>query len=499
MTSLESTSNILTYADMVRQEMHNKLAKKEKFRQYFSSAPVASLMASMMDYNRKTIRILDPGAGVGSLFAACMQCIFDGDYKPDSVEIVAYEIDHTLIDSIEDTMQLAGRTCRDMGVKFSSDVVERDFIRDYAASSNILTKGFTHVIVNPPYEKINTASKTYGLLDGIGLPAKNMYSAFIAISYNLLSSEGQMTFISPRSFCNGSYFEQFRKDFLNATNLKRIHLFGSRTTAFQDDGVLQENVIISAEKHGTNQNMIISSSNAAADNMIQRRVGRSDVIHDTDPHMFIHIVPDVTGARISERLRYLDCTLEELGISISTGRVVDFRAREELRHIDEPGAVPLVRPFNISDGTMKFPIRHKKHHIFIMANGSTKKLLVENGNYVLVKRFTAVEQKKRITAAIWTRDMYDANLVGFENRINYFHQGGMPLAGDVARGLWVFLNCTMVDTYFRQFSGSTQINASDLRYLRYPSEKQLVKLGHSTVPGMGQAEIDRLVDELLPC
>jgi adenine-specific DNA-methyltransferase len=33
-----------------------------------------------------------------------------------------------------------------------------------------------------------------------------------------------------------------------------------------------------------------------------------------------------------------------------------------------------------------------------------------------------------------------------------------------------------VDAYFRQFSGHTQVNAADLRRLRYPSEQQLRRL-----------------------
>ena len=67
----------------------------------------------------------------------------------------------------------------------------------------------------------------------------------------------------------------------------------------------------------------------------------------------------------------------------------------------------------------------------------------------------------------------------------------------MARGLCAFLNSSAVDAYFRQFSGNTQVNAADLRYLRYPSRRKLGMLGNSVVSGMGQDEIDRLVDGLL--
>lgn len=41
----------------------------------------------------------------------------------------------------------------------------------------------------------------------------------------------------------------------------------------------------------------------------------------------------------------------------------------------------------------------------------------------------------------------------------------------------IFLNSTLVDLYFRQFNGHTQVNATDLRSFRYPNEEQLLRLG----------------------
>ena len=41
----------------------------------------------------------------------------------------------------------------------------------------------------------------------------------------------------------------------------------------------------------------------------------------------------------------------------------------------------------------------------------------------------------------------------------------------------VFLNATCVDNYFRRFSGHTQVNATDLRLLKYPSRAALQQLG----------------------
>ena len=70
--------------------------------------------------------------------------------------------------------------------------------------------------------------------------------------------------------------------------------------------------------------------------------------------------------------------------------------------------------------------------------------------------------------------------LGIENHLNYFHRDGAGLERDVARGLAMFLNSDEVDRFFRQFNGHTQVNATDLRSLRYPTLADLRSLG-STV------------------
>ncbi len=65
-----------------------------------------------------------------------------------------------------------------------------------------------------------------------------------------------------------------------------------------------------------------------------------------------------------------------------------------------------------------------------------------------------------------------------------------------AKGLSVFLNSTLVDAFFRQFNGHTQVNAGDLRSLNYPTCAQLAGLGGKIgeiYPT--QAEIDTLIEQ----
>ena len=74
-------------------------------------------------------------------------------------------------------------------------------------------------------------------------------------------------------------------------------------------------------------------------------------------------------------------------------------------------------------------------------------------------------------------------------------QTAQPLDNDFAKGLWAYLNSNIVDQYFRQFNGHTQVNAADLRMLRYPSRKQLVAMGKQ-IYGFDQELFDELVNKL---
>ena len=69
----------------------------------------------------------------------------------------------------------------------------------------------------------------------------------------------------------------------------------------------------------------------------------------------------------------------------------------------------------------------------------------------------------------------------------------------VAKGLYIYLNSTLLDSYFRQFSGHTQVNATDLRNLHYPSHSILIEIGNSfTDIPVDQVEIDHILEAFIP-
>ena len=132
----------------------------------------------------------------------------------------------------------------------------------------------------------------------------------------------------------------------------------------------------------------------------------------------------------------------------------------------------------------------------LLGTPEAQRLMVPEGYYVLIKRFSAKEEVRRISASLYEPDNVKSGFVGFENHLNYIHQGGQGLPRVLALGLCAFLNSSVFDTAFRQFSGHTQVNVTDLKAMRYPSLILLERLGRRvSLPLPDQDALDLLVQE----
>ena len=120
-------------------------------------------------------------------------------------------------------------------------------------------------------------------------------------------------------------------------------------------------------------------------------------------------------------------SLRDLGLNISTGPVVPFRATEFIREEGEvPGShAPLLWMNHVHAMRATWPLcRHKPEYI---ERSGADVLLVPNKNYVLLRRFSAKEEARRLTAAPYFAADFAVPDVGFENHLNYIHRpGGHP-------------------------------------------------------------------------
>jgi adenine-specific DNA-methyltransferase len=501
--------NLLNQFESARILTQTSLDKADQveFGQYFTSAPIAKMMAGMFQTMPVNIKILDPGAGFGTLTAAFISHCLSQKIKPKSIQATLFEVDHKLISKLSETLRTCNELCNQEKIDFSYTILNKDFIEDSVKiiqSKDSLFKieqpEYNISILNPPYRKILSTSRTRQLLSSIAIETTNLYSAFVWLVSKLLQDDGQMVAIVPRSFCNGTYFYGFRKELTTNMNILRIHNYDSRDKAFSDGGVLQENIIFYAQKGKKKPSKVIISHNSDPDdeNILIQETDYEKVINPKDPNMFIRIEPNSFGGNISGEIDSLPATLKDLGLSVSTGRVVDFRAKSWLRMEADTEIIPLIYPMNLKNGEVVWPIKNEKKAQYLSSCDLIEKLVIPSQNYVLVKRFSSKEEKKRIYASFFNGDEFAQKRIAIENHINIFHRNYGNLPSELAKGLTVFLNSTLVDFYFRQFSGHTQINAGDLLSLKYPSESQLISLGNKIGDIFDDQElIDKIVREEL--
>jgi adenine-specific DNA-methyltransferase len=478
--------------------------------QFLTPPGVAALLASMFDSAGGDVRLLDPGAGVGTLTAAFVEDVLGREQKPRSLHLTAWEAEREFVGKLRRILEECVEASRAAGVPATYILNHADMLKDGAAlldGDDLFRRpqrreGFTHAIMNPPYRKINADSEARSLLRRTGLETSNLYTGFLWLVARLLEPEGQMAAITPRSFCNGPYFLPFRERFFGLVALERLHVFDRRDALFAGDEVLQENLIMYARRSPKRRTSVVLSSSdglqAAATR--SRTVPYSRVMEPTDSRRVVHLALDVVDDDVKRAVMGLPASLAGLGIEVSTGRVVDFRARGFLRKNSGEHTAPLIYPLHFNGTGVRWPCPGSRKANALLAVPETEDLLVPNGVYVLVKRFTAKEERRRVVATVFRPEASLAGFrsVGFENHLNYFHRKGGGVDGALADGLAVFLNSTLVDSYFRQFSGHTQVNATDLRSFRYPSREQLCRLAGCVETGASdQVAIDAAVDAMI--
>jgi adenine-specific DNA-methyltransferase len=464
------------HIDRLRYEANARLDPRAKaeFGQFMTPSRIAEFMASLFSPQARPAVLLDAGAGIGSLALAAARQLHP-------VRIEAWEIDPVL----------RGYLTRNLApLAAASTVHAEDFIEHAVNRLQFRAgPGFTHAILNPPYKKIGTASRHRLLLRQAGIETVNLYAGFVALAILLLAPAGELVAIVPRSFCNGPYYRPFRELLLRECAIDRLHVFESRRSAFRDDDVLQENLILKLTRGGAQGDVCVSfSPDASFDGMQARMLPFAAIVAPGDPERFIHVPTE----EVEGNDHIFSHSLSELGIEVCTGPVVDFRLKEWFAPQPGRGTVPLIYPHHYNGAGLTWPREHKKPNA-LHRSPEVDKWLLPNGCYVLVKRFSAKEERRRIVAYLHDPRTLDAGQVGFENHWNVFHAGKQGLDARLARGLTVFLNASAVDRRFRRFSGHTQVNATDLRNMRYPSRAVLLRLGRACRPGLTQDAIDALL------
>jgi adenine-specific DNA-methyltransferase len=452
-------------------------SKRAELGQFLTPSIIAKFMAELFQKHcNSQIRLLDAGAGVGSLSAAFLDRMLNGWNHSQDIHVTAYEIDGILLPYLKKNLSTYKNSLSKENIALKDNLLNCDFIADAVLKiKNNSPRVFTHAILNPPYKKINSTSQHRSLLSSIGFETVNLYTAFVALSLMLLKDKGELVAIIPRSFCNGNYYKSFRNLITQNAAIKHIHLFEARNQAFKEDDVLQENIILHLVKGENQGEVIISrSTNESLADFTESSYLYGQIVKPEDSEAFIHI-PNLKENRLenSDAITY---TLSDLGIEVSTGPVVDFRVKEHLFMEPQKGSIPLLYPNHFNGKELDWPKQSKKPNS-IALNPETQKMFYPSGFYTLVRRFSSKEEKQRVVARVVNPEMLKSKFIGIENHLNVFHSAKKGISEDLAYGIAAYLNSSFVDIHFRSFSGHTQVNATDLRQMKYPSKNELSKLG----------------------
>jgi adenine-specific DNA-methyltransferase len=489
---MPESGSLLSYGDSRRSLVLSTLGPKNqsKLGQYFTPVAAAQLMASLPDLDgRKQLRILDPGAGSGILAVALVDRILGHD-PTIRIDLTVVELDPLLVPFLLDTFAECRRRAIAVGGTLTVEVVHGDYI----AQAEGLGEKFDIVVMNPPYAKISGSSSYRQILNSRGIHAPNLYAAFMALAILNLAPSGQLVAITPRSFTNGSSFRKFRELLLDKMGLNHVHLFSSRSSLFAEGGVLQENIVICATLGICQMSVAFSGSVDHNDQPTLRDIPAREMLGSKDANRFIRIPSEAEDRTAVAMVGELSLTLSDISLTVSTGRVVDFRSLDSLTGSPSLLASPMVYASNLVAGNVEHPKSGGKPQWFEARNPREARMCFPAGNYVVVKRFTSSEERRRVVAAVWRQSAEESHSVAFDNKLNVIHDDGAGLEIGVATGLVRWLNSSLVDRVFRTFSGHTQINALDLRSMAFPSRFTLRTLGESPLAhNYTQLQLDELV------
>ena len=188
----------------------------------------------------------------------------------------------------------------------------------------------------------------------------------------------------------------------------------------------------------------------------------------------------------------------ERGLRISTGPVVTFRATEYLLNTaNHPDAVPLLSIHNVRPFATVWPVAKGSKPIALRATNGAVSLVVPAQNYVLVRRFSAKEERRRLTASPYIPSSHEPRRpVALENHINYVTHTRRELSEDEVRGLVALFNSALLDRYFRVVSGNTQVNATEIRSMPFPDLQIITRIG-KYVAGLDQNNRDEIESRVL--
>lgn len=509
------------YADRLGIYYTSKVSEehKKELGQFFTPISISQFMSDFVIIdNKEEIKILDPGCGIGILSTALAETIAIKYKHVRTINLVAFESDIDILPLAEKCLDYLGLWLQNKGVNFTYFLCKNDFILH---NSHILNnkkskdESYDIVISNPPYFKLPKDDNRAKAAKSVIYGQSNIYTIFLLISAKLLNPTGQLVFITPRSFCSGNYFRLFRELFFSIVEIKRIHLFNSRKDAFKRDKVLQENIIVNAFiKNSVEQNQLKTPINIDHRISISTSIGLQDIdnckikefdwkdlINLKSFQKILHLPSSKRDEDVIKLFKTWTGSLDSYDLKISTGRVVSFRSEKLILDKNTKNTVPLIWMHNVESMKINWPInkvyKGKIKKQYIVNNDESQSKLVENKNYILIRRFSSKDDSKRLVAApYFQKSILNKHMIGIENHLNYLYHKNRNLNEEEVLGISAILNSQLFDIYFRTFNGNINVSATELRDFPLP-DYELIKLLGKTILENNTNNVKYEIDSLL--
>ena len=460
--------HLFTYAN----ELEGFVLDKQKdLCQFFSNESLACFLSDFINLPNiskdEEIKLLDAGAGDGILsFAAVLKLIKLG-YK--NIDIKLYEIDSSLHKIIKSNLNILKIQNPELNLNYT--VIKKDFLK---VNIKLIKNHFDLAVINPPYKK-NKHSFRYDA-NKVPLNISNDYASFMALAFMALKTEGQLISISPRSFCSGTYFKDFRDYLIQESYIENIHIFKSRINVFKKDSILQENIVCSLRKsHKCSKSIEISHSKDLDFNIdYSKNIYRyQNIIKSQNDNHFIFLPESKSQQKSIEIVENLCSNMEKNEYMVKTGPIVPFRMKKLISNKASEHNIPILRLKNID--AFKINWTSDKNNTYLKKKETKDERLVQKDICILLRRFAPKENQYRIIATVFNPDQSNFKEIAVENHLNIIYKENFT--HEEALGLTCILNSYLYDDYFRSLCGSTQINKSELMKLNIPSTNSIKKLG----------------------
>lgn len=427
-------------------------------------------MASLFDFDKTKPRIelLDAGAGTGILSAAVVQQLLNENYSG-HVHITCYETDSLVLPLLRENLSIMEKR---FNVSFT--VIDKNYITTQSFGQDTLFRKsegkYDYIIGNPPYLKIAKDADEAKTMPTVCHGAPNLYFLFWAMGIYNLKQGQELVFIVPRSWTSGAYFEKFRDYLFKNCIITDIHLFESRDKVFDRESILQETIIVKVKKT-TEKPSTIQITRSATSDFSNIRTFTTPYDTVVGENQYVYLVTSEDDAEVLKKINRLKKTLPKINMKMRTGIIVDFRTREVLRDKLEDGSYPLLYPQHIKEGKVVWP-QGKQGEVIKTIK---KAYLQKNSDFLLVKRFTSKEEKRRLQCGIYLKQRYSQfEYISTQNKVNFI-KCDSPC---ITYGLYVLLNSTLYDCYYRILNGSTQVNSTEINQMPIPEREVIEKMGN---------------------